>query len=424
VEAQRRISRIRSTSGFCSGYALSSIQYNAFNSGGHGLTYTYDAAGNRVLIGSDWARTGLPAAMSSATYDAVDELKSWNGVALPALAFDNGGKLWHDGANTYAWNVRQQLTGITVTATGASVASFTYDASGRRASKTVGGVTTNFLYDGLNPVQELVGGTVTANLLTGLGIDEVFRRSATSGNSPPQRSFFPDALGSTVALTDDTGALQTQYRYEPFGQESLVSGSSTDSNPYQFTARANDGTGLYYYRARYYNPTWGRFISEDPLGDARALNRYAYVGGSPIMYVDPIGLARCTYSISEHVLFCISDDGTRTGQIGPDGIFSGLGSCKNNPACVGESNRGPTPPDTYSMESSEKYNGSYWLNPGFVERQLYKLNLVRGEFYLHKGTYSEGCITVDKNNPEAVAAWSLLGDLLRRDLHNTLKVTP
>ncbi|CUS33983.1 hypothetical protein COMA1_11454 [Candidatus Nitrospira nitrosa] len=90
------------------------------------------------------------------------------------------------GTTTYSWNVRNQLTSITST-------SFTYDSFGRRTGKTVQGATTNFLYDGLNPVQEKNGATVTANLLTGLGIDEFFTRTDGVG------VLLPDVLSSTVA---------------------------------------------------------------------------------------------------------------------------------------------------------------------------------------------------------------------------------
>jgi RHS repeat-associated protein len=91
-----------------------------------------------------------------------------------------------------------------------------------------------------------------------------------------------------VALTDSTGALQTQYTYEPFGNTSIAGAAS--ANPLQYTGRENDGTGLYYYRARYYSPKLQRFISEDPIefggGD---VNLYAYVFNSPTNYTDPTG---------------------------------------------------------------------------------------------------------------------------------------
>lgn len=99
-----------------------------------------------------------------------------------------------------------------------------------------------------------------------------------------------DALGSVIALTDDTGAVKTIYTYDPFGNVS-VSGEPSD-NPFQYTGRENDGTGLYYYRARYYSPELQRFISEDPIGLLGGdVNFYAYVENDPVNQVDPLGLA-------------------------------------------------------------------------------------------------------------------------------------
>jgi RHS repeat-associated protein len=159
-------------------------------------------------------------------------------------------------------------------------ASFVYDPLGRRVSKTIGGSTTSYLYDGVNPVQE--GG---ANLLTGLGVDQYFTRTDGGGT----RAFLTDALGSTLALADGTGAVQTEYTYEPFGK--TTTSGATSSNSFQYTGRENDGTGLYYYRARYYSPEIQRFISEDPIEIATGdVNIYAYVGNNPVRWKDPWGL--------------------------------------------------------------------------------------------------------------------------------------
>lgn len=100
---------------------------------------------------------------------------------------------------------------------------------------------------------------MTANLLTGLGIDEFFTRTDGVGS----RALLPDALESTIALGDGTGTLQTQYTYEPFGFVSQTGAASTSS--YKYTGREDDGTGLMYYRARYYSPTLHRFVEEDPM---------------------------------------------------------------------------------------------------------------------------------------------------------------
>jgi RHS repeat-associated protein len=163
-------------------------------------------------------------------------------------------------------------------------ASFLYDGLGRRRAKILNGTRTDFLYDGLTPVQEISGATVTANLLTGLGVDEHFTR--TTGTTV--RTLLTDALGSTLALTDDTGAVLTEYTYEPFG---ATTETGADTNPFQYTGRENDaGTGLYAHRARYYHPGLQRFISEDPIGFAGGdVNLYAFVRNNPVTWIDPFG---------------------------------------------------------------------------------------------------------------------------------------
>jgi RHS repeat-associated protein len=166
-------------------------------------------------------------------------------------------------------------------------ASFVYDGVGRREKKTISGNLTEFLYDGVNPVQETSGAAILANNLTGLGIDEFFARTDVPAGI--MSHFLPDALGSALALADPAGAVQTEYIYEAFGK-AITTGAS-NMNSFQYTGRENDGTGLYYYRARYFDPVSQRFIAEDPLeftgGD---INLYAYVLGNPLSYIDPLGL--------------------------------------------------------------------------------------------------------------------------------------
>ena len=119
------------------------------------------------------------------------------------------GNLTGNGTNTYTWNTRNQLTGIS----GSTTASFLYDALGRRESKTISSTSTNFLYDGLNLEQELNGTTPTVNYLTGAGIDETLSRSDSGGTE----NYLTDNLGSTLALTSSAGAISTSYTYEPYG---------------------------------------------------------------------------------------------------------------------------------------------------------------------------------------------------------------
>ncbi len=241
------------------------------------LNYTYDASGRRTQLASAIAQATVPAAVASTSYNAANQLKQWG---PSALTYDADANLQTDGTNTYGWSVRNQLASIT----GASAATFRYDGLGRRVSKTINGATTAFLYDGSNVIQELSGTTPSANLFGGLAFDEVFARTDASG----ARNYLADALGSTVALTDTSGTVQTTYAYEPFGNATQNGAASTNS--YQFTGRENDGTGMDFYRARYYKPSIGRFASEDPIDFAGGNNLYAYVASSPLNFTDPSGL--------------------------------------------------------------------------------------------------------------------------------------
>jgi RHS repeat-associated protein len=241
------------------------------------IAYTYDAANRRTSASGTLANLILPAALSAVTYDGANELKQ-SGSTL--LTYDANGNLAREASHSYTWNDRNQL--IQIVDSGVSVANFQYDSFGRRIVRATGGPATSYLFDGMNVVQQK--SNTTANLLTGLRTDEIFSRTDITGSSV----FLTDALGSTVALTGVSGTIQTEYGYAPFG-DTITSGSAS-TNPFQFTGRENDGTGLYYYRARYYSPLYSRFISEDPLrfgaGDA---NFYSYTHNSPTNFTDPTG---------------------------------------------------------------------------------------------------------------------------------------
>lgn len=250
------------------------------------LTYGYDAGGRRTTVGGSLARLNLPSAdVTDPTYDAANRLTRWAGRTY---TYDLNGSLIGDGVQAYQWNERNQLKGITTGAT--SMASFQYDAHGRRSGKTVGGATTGFVYDGDNFVQELLGTSNTAGiraqLLTG-GIDETFLRIQGSEHN----SVFSDANNNTVRLTNASQGTAVDYTYEPYG---ATTASAANGNTQQYTGRENDNPGnsqgLYYYRARYYMPGCARFISEDPIGWASGqTNNYGYVGGDPINWTDPSG---------------------------------------------------------------------------------------------------------------------------------------
>lgn len=237
------------TFGFDNANELTSISYDHASTHVGDLAYSYDPTGRRTATSGSLASLLMPS-------NPAGSLAAWASA-------------------TYTWNARDQLVG---TSWGSST--FSYDALGRRTSKTVAGTTTTYLHDGSNPV--LVNGAL---MLSGLGLDEYYGRVASGG---AVTSLLTDALGSTLALTNSAGTTTAIYSYGVYGN-AVSTGS--DSTPFQFTGRENDGNAyLYYYRARYYNPTFGRFISADPVGLLGGINPYAYAGDNPISNRDPLGL--------------------------------------------------------------------------------------------------------------------------------------
>jgi RHS repeat-associated protein len=268
---------------------LKSIQYKKKNGTAIGdLVYGYDDNGRRTSVTGSLARLNLPAvSVIDTQYDTNNRLKRWAGKEF---IYDDNGNLTADGVNSFQWDERNQLGGISLG--GSQVAQFKYDAQGRRVSKTAAGATTGFLYGGLtedNVVQELLGDTKQADLkamMLSAGVDETLLRES----SGQLHSFMPDGNNNTIRLLDNAQAKVVDYTFEPYGR---TTADATNANSQQFTGRENDdltGNGLYYYRARYYMPGCMRFISEDPIGWASGqANNYAYVGGDPIVHLDPEG---------------------------------------------------------------------------------------------------------------------------------------
>lgn len=265
------------TYGYDAASELTSSNYVLGSSTLGNFAYSYDLAGRRTSSSGSFAQTGLPTALTTANYNAGNQLTQFG---TSSLTYDANGNMTSDGINTYTWDARNHLVSIT----GAVSANFQYDSFGRRVSKTISG-TTEFLYDGLNPVEELSGGTTSANLLTGLSVDEFFQRTDNSGGA----NFLTDVLGSTIELSNNAGSSLAQFTYDPFGN---TTPGGASSNPYQFTGRENDGDGLYFNRSRYYSPLLQRFVSEDPIQFAGGANFYAYAGNDPVDFTDVLGTSR------------------------------------------------------------------------------------------------------------------------------------
>lgn len=288
----------------CTGIQISSCTFvtSPHDSTLRSASYTYDAKGNRT------DRGGIS--------DANDRLTTFDGFTL---TYDADGNLIHKVKagvtdQTLTWNAFGQLTQVAIA--GGSTITFGYDGFGRRIRKTVNGVSTRYVYDGINLLEELDDAGQT-----------VRRYSYYPGVDHPQAVlrqsdgavfyYNTEQPGSVVALVDKNNQLANTYEYDPFGN--VISQSEQVQQPLRFAGAYLDGeTGLYFMRARYYDPQLARFISEDPVGVGGSDNLFAFVANDPVNGNDPLGLDLCPHAYHLHAAFQESDGGI-TIICSPDG---------------------------------------------------------------------------------------------------------
>jgi RHS repeat-associated protein len=249
-------------------------------------SYSYDAVGNRL------SSLGVP----SYQYNASNELTT---SSLGGYTYDNNGNTLTDAhGRSFTWDFENRLTQVTLPQTGggSSIVTFKYDPFGRRIQKSGPLGTTNYLYDGIDVLEEVDNsGGVLARYGHGAVIDEDLSM-LRSGSATYYQG---DAEGSITSLSNPSGTLSSTYVYDASGNLTASTGSLI--NPFQYTGRESDSeTGLYYYRARYYNAQLGRFVSEDPAGFAGGPNFYDYAKNRPTNLIDPTGLFTVRNGIREH----------------------------------------------------------------------------------------------------------------------------
>ncbi len=232
--------------------------------------YTYDPAGNRL--------SKVEGATTTSVYDGADRLTA---VGATAITVDASGNLVAKGADTFAFDAANRLTHATVAGT---TETYAYDGDGTRVSRQVGaGPVTRYVTD-VNAPLPIVVDDGTRTYIYGQGL----AYAVTAGGI---EVYHTDRLGSVRELTNGAGTVTDTYRSDEWG--SPISSTGSSSQPFGYTGEPRDGTGLTYLRARYYDPSIGRFTSRDTWpgspGSPGTLNRYAYVGNNPATSTDHSG---------------------------------------------------------------------------------------------------------------------------------------
>jgi RHS repeat-associated protein len=203
---------------------------------------------------------------------------------------NGNGNVTATGGKTFSYDSQNELN----SANGGAV-TVKYDGFGNRVSKTVSGVTTKYLVDDVNPtglpqvLDEVTGSTVTRTYTYGL--QRISENQVIDSVWTP--SFYGyDGFGTVRQLTNTAGAVTDTFEYDAFGN--AITHTGTTPNNYLYRGEQYDSDlGLYYLRARYYNPATGQFLSRDSkngtIADPKTLHSYLYVGGDPVNWVDPRG---------------------------------------------------------------------------------------------------------------------------------------
>lgn len=269
--------------------------------------YTYDAVGNRLqrTLSRHWRPKGwVPLKTVKYTYDTADRLLKAGNMNFTYDA--NGNRLTKSilkfPIESYTYDSANRLVQVLQ---GSNKVTYVYDGDGNKVGQSIQGAicrrdsdaqTFNFLNDVASPLPVVLredGPEQAISYAYGLSLmAEEIAPIGHKKSSPDTFFYHHDGLGSTVAMSDERGCVEATYEYDAWGD--LLYGDGHVQNRYLFTGEEQDAmTGLYYLRARWYDPSVGRFLTKDPnLGSSirpLTLNRFLYTLNNPIRFVDPTG---------------------------------------------------------------------------------------------------------------------------------------
>jgi len=311
----------------------------AATTGGGTTTYAYDNLGrlqgmavHQATAGYDitWGKVGTVGAVA---YNAANQITTWasnntvfdyveiataaenrafdglnRDAAIAAVSggYDASGNLTKDTPRSFIYDIYNRLL---IATGGASNFSMSYDPEGRLVNITTGTSGRDYLYDGTDMIAEYVTGSTTpaSRFIFGSGSDDptVWLLGADDSN---RRYYYTNYQGSVLGYVAAAGQfiLGSLTKYDPYGVPHNSTNAETWSGMhFGYTGqRSLPNASLYYYKARVYDPKFGRFLQTDPVGSADDLDLYAYVGGDPVNHIDPTGtITSCPLCFDHTIVF-------------------------------------------------------------------------------------------------------------------------